>query len=51
MKLMTALNIKEPFPHDIMPLASHDEHARENIIAAMKHHLSEHVYHNDEIVY
>ena len=51
MNRMTALNIKEPFPHDIMPLASHDEHARENITAAMKHHLSEHVYPYDELVY
>jgi SAM-dependent methyltransferase len=48
---MTALNIKEPFPHDVMPLANHDEHSRENIIAAMKHHLTEHVYPKDELVY
>lgn len=46
-----SLNIQEPFPHPMMPRASHDEHARENIIASMKHYLAGNVYPYDELVY
>jgi SAM-dependent methyltransferase len=46
-----ALNIKEPHPHRMMPRATHDEHARENIIAAFKHFMSDNIYPNDELVY
>ena len=46
-----ALNISEPYPHRMMPRASHDEHARENIIAAIKHYLAGNVYPHDELVY
>jgi SAM-dependent methyltransferase len=46
-----SLNIKEPFPHNMMPRATHDEHARENITASIKHFMSEHIYPHDEVVY
>ncbi len=46
-----ALNIKQPYPHRMMPRASHDEHARESIIAAMKHYLANNVYPYDELIY
>ena len=45
------LNIKEPVAHNMLPLASHDEHCRENVIAAMKYHLTNEVYPYDELVY
>ena len=46
-----SLNIKEPIPHDMLPLAGHDDHAREDITVSIKHFLSENVYPYDELVY
>ena len=46
-----ALTIKEPHPHSLMPQASHDEHAREDITASIKHFLTENVYPYDQLVY
>ena len=36
--------MKEPFPHAMMPLASHDERAREQITASFKIHMEDSVY-------
>ncbi len=46
-----SLNIKEPLPHDMMPRATHDQHARENITASIKHFMSQRVYPYDEVIY
>jgi len=46
-----SLNIKEPYPHGMLPRASHDEHALEDITVSIKHYLTKHIYPNDELVY
>lgn len=43
--------IDQPFPHDLMPLPDHDEHAREDFTCALKLYASEHLYPNDELIY
>lgn len=43
--------IQPPFAHAIMPLPTHDEHAREDFIAALKIHMTDQVYPHDETVY
>lgn len=46
-----SLNISEPVPHDMLALASHDDHAREDITVSIKHFLTENIYPYDELVY
>lgn len=43
--------IDQPFPHDVMPLPDHDEHAREDFTVALKLYATEHLYPYDELVY
>ncbi len=43
--------IDQPFPHDLMPLPDHDEHAREDFVCTLKLYATEHLYANDELVY
>jgi len=45
------LSIPEPTVHSMMPIANHDEHAREDITVALKMYLTENVYPSDEAVY
>jgi len=46
-----AVSIAEPFAHDIMPRAVHDEHARENATLSMKLHMTYSVYGGDRAAY
>ncbi|MBM3514048.1 MAG: class I SAM-dependent methyltransferase [Alphaproteobacteria bacterium] len=48
---MAIIALKQPFPHDMMPLPTHDEHAREDFIVNLKMHMADHVYPYDETVY
>jgi SAM-dependent methyltransferase len=48
---MTIVALKQPFPHAMMPLPTHDEHAREDFIVTLKLHMTDHVYPYDEMVY
>lgn len=41
----------EPYPHRMMPRASHDELARQNAVAAFKIHAEEEVYPRSKAVY
>ena len=41
----------EPYPHRMMPRASHDELARQNYVAAFKIHAEEEVYPKSKDVY
>lgn len=43
--------LKQPFPHAMMPLPTHDEHAREDFIVTLKMHMSDNVYPYDVAVY
>ncbi len=43
--------IDQPFPHDLMPVPDHDEHAREDFTVALKLYASEYLYPYDELVY
>lgn len=48
---MAIVALKQPYPHDMMPLPTHDEHAREDFIVTLKMHMADHVYPYDEAVY
>jgi SAM-dependent methyltransferase len=43
--------MKEPFRHPMMPVANHDERAREQIVASFKIHMEDHVYPENSTVY
>ena len=43
--------IDQPFPHDLMPVPDHDEHAREDFTVVLKLYASEYLYPYDELVY
>jgi SAM-dependent methyltransferase len=43
--------MKQPFAHSMMPLATHDEAARQNFVADLKIHMEEEVYPANRLVY
>lgn len=43
--------IPQPYRHAMMPVPTHDEHAREDFIAHLKIHMTDQVYPYDETVY
>ena len=43
--------IEQPFPHDLMPIPDHDEHAREDFTVTLKMFAAETIYPYDELVY
>ncbi|MSO66083.1 MAG: class I SAM-dependent methyltransferase [Alphaproteobacteria bacterium] len=43
--------MKEPFHHAMMPMANHDERAREQIVASFKIHMEDQVYPANGLVY
>ena len=46
-----AVLVSEPFLHDMMPRADHDELARQNATLSFKMHMTENVYPGDQVVY
>ncbi len=43
--------VPQPIAHPMMPLPTHDAHAREDFIVELKLHMMEHAYPYDELVY
>jgi len=43
--------VPEPIAHPMMPVANHDEHAREDITVDIKKWMTSYIYPNDELVY
>jgi len=43
--------MKQPYAHPMMPLAVHDEHARQDFVVDLKIHMEEQVYPEDARVY
>lgn len=43
--------MQEPYPHLMMPCATHDEVARQNVLTTLRIHLEEEIYPGDAVVY